>query len=480
MLTSFEAFPVVVLRGTSNNNNMAAFRETYSGLHELRSLAPSVKMIALTATATASTRKTITEVLMMENAHVVYENPGKMNIAYSVHYMEKDKSVEDYFQWLAEEIKELKNKATRTIIYCQTIKQCGLIYSTIRGMLGNELYADSTKSPQNVVLEMLHSCSPEKNKEAVLNAFQKEDSCVRVLVATIAFGMGVDCKGVHRTVHFGPSKNIEAYIQETGRAGRDGKQSVGFLVYHGLLLNHVDKDMKHYVKTGECRRRTLLQNFDGTSALSSPQPLHMCCDNCAADCKCGASDCGHLTKFPALSETENECLPLRTRQGTREQEATVYEHLCRYHKSLVMELVRKTGEDLKTLTNPQILLGFSEIQISQVVENVAKLFTIDDVCSSVEIWHMRHAYKVLDILDQVYGDVGEIAHLFTEDQFDHEPDDFIEQWDELLHDDSLFEMAIENLSLSQLELSTCDDVSFGSCEVPSVACNALDKLSVYD
>ena len=144
---------------------MAAFRETYSELHELRSLAPSVKMIALTVTATASTRKTIAEVLMMENAHIVYENPGKINIAYSVHYMEKEKSVEDYFQWLAEEIKEVKSKATRTIIYCQTIKQCGLIYATIRGMLGNDLYADSTKSPGNVVLEILHSCSPEKKKQ---------------------------------------------------------------------------------------------------------------------------------------------------------------------------------------------------------------------------------------------------------------------------------------------------------------------------
>lgn len=127
--------------------------------------------------------------------------------------------------------------------------------------------------------------------------------------------------------------------------------------------------MKHYVKTGECRRKTLLRNFDGTSTLSSPQPVHMCCDNCASDCKCGASDCGHLTKFPALNETENESLPSRTRQGTREQETAVYEHLCRYHKSLVMELVRKTGEDLKTLTKPQILLWFSEIQILQVLEN---------------------------------------------------------------------------------------------------------------
>ena len=184
----------------------------------MRSLAPSVKMIVLTATATASTRKTIAEVLMMENAHIVYENPDKMNIAYSVHYMEKEKSVEDYFQWLAEEIKELKSKATRTIIYCEMIKQCGLIYSTIRGMLGNDLYADSTKSPRNVVLEMLHSCSPEKNKEAVPSAFQRDNSCVRVLVATIAFGTGVDCKGVHCTIHFGPSKTIEAYIQETGHA----------------------------------------------------------------------------------------------------------------------------------------------------------------------------------------------------------------------------------------------------------------------
>lgn len=256
------------------------------------SLAPSVKTIALTATATSSTRKAITEILMMELPHVIHENPGKVNIAYSVHYMEKDKSVEDYFQWVVDEIKLTKIKATRTIIYCQTIKQCGVLYSTIRGMLGDNFFADGSNDPRNVVLEILHSCTPDSNKEAALNAFQKEDSPVRVLVATIAFGMGVDCKGVHRTIHFGPSKNVEAYIQETGRAGRDGKQSVAFIIYQALFLNHVDKDMKQYVKSKECRRKTLLHNFDGNSGF--PQPLHMCCDNCASECKCGAGDCGQL------------------------------------------------------------------------------------------------------------------------------------------------------------------------------------------
>ena len=117
---------------------------------------------------------------------------------------------------------------------------------------------------------------PEANKEAILQAFRGESSGLRVLVATIAFGMGVDCKGVYQTIHFGPSKNIEACIQETGRAGRDGKQSVAFLIYQGILLNHVDRDMKQYVKTEECRRKTLLNKFDNSSSVNNPQPIHFC------------------------------------------------------------------------------------------------------------------------------------------------------------------------------------------------------------
>lgn len=118
------------------------------------------------------------------------------------------------------------------------------MYSVLKGMLGRELYSNAANDPRHVLLEMLQSCTPDKNKDTILDAFQKEESPIRVLVATIAFGMGVDCKGVHRTIHFGPCKNIEAYIQETGRAGRDGEQSVAYLIYQGLFLNHVDKDIK--------------------------------------------------------------------------------------------------------------------------------------------------------------------------------------------------------------------------------------------
>ena len=101
------------------------------------------------------------------------------------------------------------------------------------------MYAGEIGDRKRVLLEMLHLCTPDANKEAVLQAFKEHDSELRVLVATIAFGMGVDSRGVYRVIHFAPSKNIEANIQETGRGGRDGKQTVAHIIYQGLILNHV-------------------------------------------------------------------------------------------------------------------------------------------------------------------------------------------------------------------------------------------------
>ena len=55
--------------------------------------------------------------------------------------------------------------------------------------------------------------------------------------------MGVDCKEVYRTIHFGPAKNVECYMQESGRAGRDVKHSTAYLLYQGIQLMHVDREM---------------------------------------------------------------------------------------------------------------------------------------------------------------------------------------------------------------------------------------------
>ena len=313
---------------------MTAFR---SVLHEIRTLAPLVKMKALTATATEETKKTIIDMLRLRNVCEVADSPNKGNVTYVVTYMPNDSDVQDYFNWIVEEVKQ--GKKEKTIVYCQTIKQCSFIYATLKYMLGHCMYEKGSKCP---VLEMLHSCTPDDNKEAVLESFRKEDGPILLLVATIAFGMGVDCKGVHRTIHFGPSKNVEAFIQETGRVGRDGKASFSCLLYKGLMLNHVERDIKEYLKTKEWRRKTLLKHF-GSGNFTISGPLHTCCDNCAKRCYCSSAECSTYTLF-VISDKENLDSSLQEKRKVKDSEKKqLKDLLTKYHKSLVMELLRKSA-----------------------------------------------------------------------------------------------------------------------------------------
>ena len=462
---------------------MAAFRECYAHLHELRSLAPEVPIIALTATATKLTKNTILNVLLMDNPYEIKESPNKLNLTYIVEYMHKDTDLEFYFGWLVDELKTKHVSCERTIIYCQTIKQCGVVYGTIKGMLGHHMYAGNK---ENVLVEMLHSCTPAANKQNVLHSFQIGNGTIRVLIATIAFGMGVDCKGVHRIVHFGPSKTVEAYVQETGRAGRDGVQSMAYILYHGILLSHVEGQMKSFVKTSECRRLALLKHFD--SILQRPEKDHLCCDNCAAGCKCGMEDCGTYAKYPSHQCEVTLLNPAREREIPPQKLVMVEQNLTKYHKSLVRQLVNTTAHgNIKTLTNIQFMLGFSDHQISQVVENLGLLFSLSDIYNYVEIWDKQHALKILSIIGDEFGDVNEnqSCYRLSDDNDDNIFDDeLLDEQNEILQDDELFDMIVDNLSLSQLQSSLFDEVhaSDGSFEVvvPSAALETIETINFGD
>ena len=390
------------------------------------------------------------DVLLMDNPYIIYESPDKSNIAYSVLYMSRDESLPKYFEWLVKELLEHGIDTTRTIIYCQTIKQCSLLYVTLKGMLGDNMYAGEIGDRKRVLVEMLHSCTPNANKEEVLQAFKEHDSKLRVLVATIAFGMGVPSRGVYRVIHFGPSKNVEAYIQETGRAGRDGKQSVARIIYQGLLLNHVEKDIKQYVKSEECRRKTLLCQFDNCDQVSCPDPKHLCCDNCAKHCNCKNEDCGKLTKFPGcVNQTRlNSRVTGRTRVVSMQPKKALSSKLSLYHRYLVRDLISKSpGGQLSTLTNLQFMLGFSNQQIAQVLENCDKIFTLDDVISNIEIWHIQHGCKIMESISSVFGDCAtknSMVENVDEDE-EEERDTWLGDWERLMDDDELLELAVYNL-----------------------------------
>ena len=323
---------------------------------------------------------------------------------------------------------------------------------------------------------MLHSCTPASNKENILQSFQKEQGYVRILVATIAFGMGVDCKEVYRTIHFGPAKNVECYMQESGRAGRDGKHSTAYLLYQGMQLMHVDKEMKEYVKHKDCRRKFLLQHFE-KEHLHQPNPIHLCCDNCSAICKCGLEDCKVLNYPAYLEPPGNESS--RKRHVTNEQRESLRTELIIYHKSLITSLLKRDANGkLKSFTHPKFLLGFSDIQISQVLDHCTEMFSISDICNLVEIWDLQHAIKIRGILDVIFMDMDDsLIHIEDDDLSSDEEDILPEDWRDLALDNELANMAIENLSLSQRDNSNNASMDNALTEVPFAALNAVMNLS---
>ena len=97
--------------------------------------------------------------------------------------------------------------------------------------------------------------------------------------------MGIDCTDVHQIVHL-PPDSVESYIQETGRAGRDGANSVAALYLIKGESKYLNTNMKAYVTNkSACRRKMLFSDYEGH--LFNAASLCMCCDICADHCNCG-------------------------------------------------------------------------------------------------------------------------------------------------------------------------------------------------
>lgn len=372
------------------------------------------------------------------------------------------------------------------IIYCQTINQTQLVYSTLRAKLRTSMYHQGTINPRKALIEMLHSCTPKANKDHILRSFQDKYGVIRVLVATIAFGMGINCKGVQTIVHYGPSKNIESYVQECGRAGRDGQPSKVFLLYNSVQLIHVEKDIKGYLKTQSCRRQFILNFFN---AKSTNKQDHTCCDVCADACNCGLPECKTFASYPTLSSDCSKYVSSSHRKVTMEQKLKVRHELLEYSQYLLTVLLGKIkGQAFDSFSNPQFMLGFSHMQIKQVIENCDHLFSIQDISHYVEIWDIKHAHKIQSILQNVFGDIGEQEFVslkeFKSDVNDDKDDD--EQWrllwDDFVPDEDLAEILLcESLNISsQLDVTCMDETVSSSASFPDVAIEAIESMNLTD
>ncbi|XP_074761361.1 bifunctional 3'-5' exonuclease/ATP-dependent helicase WRN isoform X1 [Athene noctua] len=315
------------------------FRHSFRSLGSLKKALPSVPIVALTATASPSIREDIVNCLNLKNPQVTCTNFDRPNL-----YLEVGRRSGDI-------LRDLKQFLTRkgsssvyefegpTIIYCPSRKATEQVVSELIKL--------------NVTCGAYHAGMGIKQRRDTHHQFMRDE--IQCVVATVAFGMGINKADVRMIIHYGAPKEMESYYQEIGRAGRDGLPAschvlwtVTDLTFNRHLLSEIHNEkfrlyklkmlakIEKYLISKSCRRKVILSHFEDKrlrKVSSGIMGTEKCCDNCryratylavASDSEGGLQDFGKqayqlLSAVSALEEKFGITVPILFLRGSSSQ-----------------------------------------------------------------------------------------------------------------------------------------------------------------
>uniref|UniRef100_A0A670KA60 DNA 3'-5' helicase n=1 Tax=Podarcis muralis TaxID=64176 RepID=A0A670KA60_PODMU len=261
------------------------FRNSFRSLGLLKKHLPKVPIVALTATASPSVREDIINCLNLKTPQVTCTSFDRPNLYLEV-VRKTGNIIVDIQQFLVKKDKFSYEFEGPAIVYCPSRKTT------------EQVAAELTKL--NIVCGTYHAGMGIAARRDIHHKFMRDE--IQCIVATVAFGMGINKADIRTIIHYGAPKEMESYYQEIGRAGRDGLPAScyvlwtpGDMSFNRHLLNEIRNDkfrlyklkmmakIEKYLSLNSCRRKIILSHFEDKQlrkASSGIMGTEKCCDNC--------------------------------------------------------------------------------------------------------------------------------------------------------------------------------------------------------